>query len=96
MKLLHEGKNYGADLDILSFDNINTQKIKINTNLIVWKNDALNVTDLPLLKIEELKYKIFRKNLIYNENLTLLGTLEMSDNDNYINDIVSSIELEGN
>ena len=96
MKLLHEGKNYGADLDILSFDNINTQKIKINTNLIVWKNNALNVTDLPLLKIEELKYKIFRKNLIYNENLTLLGTLEMSDNDNYINDIVSSIELEGN
>ena len=96
MKLLHEGKNYGADLDILSFDNINTQKIKINTNLIVWKNNALNVTDLPLLKIEELKYKIFRKNLIYNENLTLLDTLEMSDNDNYINDIVSSIELEGN
>ena len=96
MKLLREGKNYGADLDILSFDNINTQKIKINTNLIVWKNDALNVTDLPLLKIEELKYKIFRKNLIYNENLTLLDTLEMSDNDNYINDIVSSIELEGN
>ena len=81
---------------ILSFDNINTQKIKINTNLIVWKNNALNVTDLPLLKIEELKYKIFRKNLIYNENLTLLDTLEMSDNDNYINDIVSSIELEGN
>ena len=96
MKLLREGKNYGADLDILSFDNINTQKIKINTNLIVWKNNALNVTDLPLLKIEELKYKIFRKNLIYNENLTLLDTLEMSDNDNYINDIVSSIELEGN
>jgi hypothetical protein len=56
----------------------------------------LNITDLPILKIEELAYKIIRRNLIFNQQLTLLDTLEMSDNGNYINDIVSSIELEGN
>jgi hypothetical protein len=55
-----------------------------------------NITDLPILKIEELTYKVIRKNLIFNQQLTLLDTLEMSDNGNYINDIVSSIELEGN
>jgi hypothetical protein len=55
-----------------------------------------NITDLPILKIEELTYKVIRKNLIFNQQLTLLDTFEMSDNGNYINDILSSIELEGN
>ena len=65
-------------------------------NLIIWKIDANNVTDLPLLTFNEIKYEIMSRNLIYNNQVTLFDTLEMSDSGNYINQIVSSIEFESN
>ena len=94
-KLLSASKKYGADVEILNFENINTESIKVYTNLIVWKNDATNITDLPIIRLEEFKYQIIRKNLKYINQVTYLDALEMSDEGNFINEIVRSIELEG-
>lgn len=66
----------------------------MSNNLIVWKKNPNNITDLPFLTKDEI-YESIKLNLIYKNDVTLLANLNMSDSGNYIEDILKSISFEG-
>ncbi len=82
-------------MKILKLENLNTESIRVSTNLILWKNNARNVTDLPILTYYQMKNDVVKKNLLYNNSSTMLLDLEMSDSGNFINEILKSIEFDG-